>query len=124
MENRDRIATFGLLAAALAAWIGVGVIVMSRDPIAEGIWGYLGALLMGLAASLTVAPIAWLTVFASHRRMAYRGDWMRAVRRSAWVGLVVAVLVGLRVAGAFSLPIGIFVAAMAVVAEVTLSLER
>jgi hypothetical protein len=124
METRDRIFTIGLFAAALVAWIGVALLVLNRDPIADKAWGYGGALLMGLAASITVAPMAWLVVFAGHRRRAYRGDWMRALRRSGWVGLIVAILVGLRVAGAFSLPIGLFVAAMAAVAEVTLSMER
>lgn len=124
MEIRDRITTIALFAVALAAWVGVALVILSRDPIADPAWGYMGALLMGAAASLTAAPLAWLILFGYHRRIAYRGDWVRALRRSGWVGLVVAVLVGLRVAGAFSLPIGLFVAAMAIVAEVTLSMER
>ena len=68
--------------------------------------------------------IAWLVVFARHRRIAYAGDWLRAVRRGAWVGLFVAILVVLRLVDAFQLPIVLFLAAIFVVAEVTLSAER
>ena len=55
--------------------------------------GYLGALLIGLAVGLTAVPLAWLVVFARHRRIAYKGDWLRAARRGAWIGLFVTVLV-------------------------------
>jgi uncharacterized membrane protein YjjP (DUF1212 family) len=69
-------------------------------------------------------PLFWLAVFARHRRIAYRGDWTRAVRRGLWVGLVVAFLVALRVQGAFSLPIAAFVIVLVAFLELTLSVER
>ncbi len=69
-------------------------------------------------------PLAWLLVFARHRRIAYQGDWLRAARRGAWVGLFVAVLVVLRLVDAFQLPIVLFLAAIFVVANITLSAER
>jgi hypothetical protein len=49
---------------------------------------------------------------------------MRAARRGAWVGLVVAVFIVLRLQGALELPIALFILALAVVAETTLSTER
>ncbi len=57
-------------------------------------------------------------------RIAYRGDWVRAARRGAWLGLLVAVIVVLRLVDAFQLAIVLFLAAIFVVAEVTLSAER
>ena len=73
---------------------------------------------------MTLVPIAWLTVFGRHRQIAYQGDWLRAIRRSAWVGIVVAVLVVLRLQGLLELPIALFMIALVVVAEATLSAER
>ncbi len=124
MDARDRIANLGLLAAAGVVWILVAVLVSSRDPYADPMAGYIGALLMGLAVGLTAAPLAWLVVFARHRRIAYQGDWMRAARRGAWLGLFVAALIVLRLVDAFQLPIVLFLAAIFVVAEITLSAER
>lgn len=124
METRDRIANLALLAAAAVVWILVAILVTSRDPYAEPVAGYLGALLIGLGVGLTAAPLAWLVVFARHRRIAYQGDWMRAGRRGAWLGLFVAALVLLRLVDAFQLPIVLFLAAIFVVAEITLSAER
>ncbi len=124
METRDRIANVGLLAGAGAAWLVVAFIVTSFDPFKEPTWGYAGALVIGLAITLTAAPLAWLAVFARHRRIAYNGDWVRALRRGAWVGLFVAVLVVLRLVDAFQAPILLFLAGMFVVAEIVLSAER
>ena len=117
-------ANLGLLTAAGAAWIIVALLVTSRDPYRDAMAGYAGALLIGLAVGLTAVPLAWLVVFARHRRIAYAGDWLRAARRAAWIGLFVAILVVLRLVDAFQLPIVLFLAAIFVVAEVTLSAER
>jgi len=124
METRDRIVNVGLLIAALVAWILVGVLVTTRDPYADAMAGYLGAILIGLAVGITVTPLLWLFVFGRHRRIAYAGDWFRAARRGAWIGLLVAVIVILRLVGAFQVPIVLFLAAIFVVAEITLSAER
>ena len=124
METRDRIANLALLAAAVLVWVLVGVLVTSRDPYADPMAGYVGALLIGLGVGLTAAPLAWLVVFARHRRIAYQGDWMRAGRRGAWLGLLVAALIVLRLVDAFQLPIVLFLAAIFVVAEIALSAER
>jgi len=124
METRDRLGNLGLFAAAALAWILVGLIVTTRDPIEDPTAGFVGAVVMGLAIGLTVIPLFWLAVFARHARMAYRGDWLRAFRRGAWVGVVVALFVALRLQGSLQLPIALFVVAMVLVAEATLSAER
>lgn len=124
METRDRIVNLALLAAAGLAWILVALVVTTRDPYQDPMAGYLGALLIGLAAGLTAIPLAWLVVFGRHRRIAYQGAWIRAARRGAWIGLFVSVVVVLRLVDAFQLPIILFLAAIFVVAEVTLSAER
>jgi hypothetical protein len=124
MELRDRAANLGLLAAAVVAWILVAVLVTTRDPYQDPTAGYVGSLLIGLAVAISAMPLFWLVVFARHRRIAYQGDWFRAVRRGAWVGLLVAVIVVLRLVDAFQLAIVLFLAAIFVVAELTLSAER
>jgi hypothetical protein len=124
MESRDRLANLALFAAAGIVWILVGFVVTSRDPVVDPGAGFLGAALIGLAVALTTMPLFWLVVFARHRRIAYRGDWLRAVRRGAWVGIVVFVLVVLRLQGLFQLPVALFILAMVVVAEAALSAER
>ena len=124
VEARDRLANLALLAAAGVAWILVAILVTTRDPYQESMAGFVGALLFGLAAGMTAVPLAWLVVFARHRRIAYQGDWTRAARRGAWVGLFVAIVIVLRVVDAFQLPIVLFLAAVFTVAELTLSAER
>ena len=124
MEPRDRTANLACFAAAALVWVLVGFVVTTRDPSVDPSAGFVGAALIGLAVSLTLIPLLWLTTFGRHRRIAYRGDWLRAIRRSAWVGIVVAILVILRLQGLLELPIAIFIIALVVVAEATLSAER
>lgn len=124
MEARDRIGNLAIFGAAAVAWVLVGIVVTTRDPLVDQTAGYVGAALMGLAMGLTTIPLFWLAVFGRHRRVAYRGDWLRAVRRGGWVALVVALFVVLRVQGIFQIPIALFVVAMVLVAESTLSVER
>jgi hypothetical protein len=124
MEARDRTANLAFFGAAAVVWVLVGLVVTTRDPMVDRSAGFVGAALMGLAIALTLVPIVWLTVFGRHRQIAYQGDWMRAIRRSAWVGIVVAVLVVLRLQGLLELPIALFMVALVLVAEATLSAER
>ena len=124
MESRDRLINLGIFAAAAVVWLLVGLIVTTRDPVADPAAGLIGAALIGLAIGLTTIPIFWLVVFGRHRRIPYNGDWTRAARRGAWVGLVVGVLVVMRVQGVLELPIAVFIMALVVVAEATLSVER
>ncbi len=124
MERRDRLANLGFFAAAAVVWVLVGLIVTTRDPVADPGAGFIGAALIGLAMALTLVPLLWLAIFSRHRMIAYHGDWLRAMRRSAWVGIVVAVLIILRIQGLLELPIALFMIALAVIAEATLSAER
>lgn len=124
MEARDRLINLGIFGAATLVWLLVALIVTTRDPVVDPLAGYIGAALIGLAVALTATPIAWLVVFGRHRRIAYQGDWTRAVRRAGWVGLIVAIFIVLRLQGALELPISLFILALAVVAESTLSAER
>lgn len=124
MESRDRLANLGLFAAAAVVWLLVGLVVTTRDPIVDPGAGFLGAALIGLAVALTLVPLVWLTVFGRHRQIAFRGDWVRAIRRSAWVGIIVAALIVLRLQDLLELSIALFMIALALVAEATLSAER
>jgi hypothetical protein len=124
VEPRDRLANLGLFAAAAAVWLLVGFVVTTIDPHLEPGTAFLGAGMIGLALGLTAAPLFWLAAFARNRRLAYRGDWLRAGRRGGWVAILGAVFVALRLQGAFQLPIALFVLVMVVIAETTLSADR
>ena len=124
MEARDRMVNLAVFGAAFVVWVLVGLVVTTQDPIADRGAGFLGAFLMGLAIGLTMIPLFWLTAFGRHKRIAFQGDWTRAVRRGGWVGLIVMVLVVLRLQGVLELPIALFMMALVVVAESTLSAER
>jgi hypothetical protein len=124
MESRDRLTNLAVFGAAAVVWVLVGLIVTTRDPIADPVAGFIGAALIGLAVALTIIPILWLVVFGRHRRIAYQGDWTRAARRGGWVGLVVAIFIVLRLQAALELPIALFILALVAVAEATLSAER
>jgi hypothetical protein len=124
VEARDRLTNVSVFAAAGFVWLLVGLVVTTRDPLIDTGAGFLGAALIGLAIGLTAIPLFWLSAFARHRRIAYRGDWIRAVRRGAWVAIIVALLVVLRLQNLFQLPIALFIVTMVLVAEATLSVER
>jgi hypothetical protein len=94
---------------------------LTIDPLENPNAGFAGAVALGLATALTAAPMFWLVAFARHRRIAYRGDWARAMRRGAWIGVLVALFVVMRVNGIFQPQIGLFFIALALVAEITLS---
>ncbi len=124
MELRDRTMNYLFVSAAAIAWGLVFVLVTTTYPHQNPTTGLLGALLMGAACGLASVPLFWLAVFARHRRIAFRGDWVRAIRRGAWVGLAVAFLVALRLQDVLSLPIVVFVVTLVTLAEIALSAER
>jgi hypothetical protein len=124
MERNDRLANLGIFGAAAVTWILVVLIVTTRDPIADPVAGFIGAAVIGAAIGLTTIPVFWLVVFGRHRGITYRGDWMRAIRRGSWVGLVIAIFIVLRLQGALELPIALFILALVFVAEATLSVDR
>ena len=129
MYLRDRLANVTLIAAALAAWAAVALLFTTRSPFDAAGQGdapvqLAGALLLGLAVALTLWPLFWLMAFARRRRIAHRGDWIRAARRALMVGFVVVLLVVIRAFGAFSLPLAGFVVAMALFVELSLTFRR
>ncbi|MHB8460796.1 MAG: hypothetical protein ACYDAK_08330 [Candidatus Limnocylindrales bacterium] len=124
MESRDRLGNLAVFAAAAAVWVLVGIVVTTRDPRVDPATGFVGAVLIGAAIGLTTIPLFWLAVFGRHRRIAYRGDWLRASRRGGWVAIVVALFVALRLQGALQLPIALFVLTMVTLAEGWLSADR
>jgi hypothetical protein len=124
VEARDRLVNLGFFGAAAVVWALVGLVVTTRDPRVDPAAGLLGAGLIGLAFGLTCVPLFWLVVFGRHRRIAFRGDWVRAIRRGGWVAIVLAVLVELRLQQAVQIPIVLFILVMVVIAETTLSVER
>ena len=124
MEARDRLANLGFFAAAGVVWVLVALVVTTRDPRIDPGAGYVGALLIGLALGLMMVPLFWLAIFGRHRRIAYRGDWTRAIRRGGWVAIVAALFVILRLQQVFQPPIALFILLMVVVAEAILSVER
>jgi len=65
--------------------------------------------LAALAVGLLVVPFALLSEFVIRGRILYRGAWARAIRRGLLAGGVVAVVGGLRLGGALTVPVGIFV---------------
>ena len=124
MEARDRRASLALFGAAAVAWLVVTIVLLTFDPRSDPLVRYGGATLIGAAFGLTTAPLFWLATFARQRRIAFRGDWLRAGRRAGWVAGVVGVVVLLRLEDLFQPQIGLFLAALAVVAEVSLSGKR
>jgi hypothetical protein len=120
MDAQRRV-TITLLGLAALAWVVVLIVGLNVDPLADPSSGFIGAIALGVATGLTAAPLFWLISFARHRRIAYRGDWLRAARRGAWVGILVAVFVVMRINGIFQPPIGLFLVTLALVAEITLT---
>jgi len=124
VTRSDRMTNLGLFALAVAAWVGVAVVVIDFDPRANSTVLLVGAALIGTAIGLTLLPLLWLIGFAAQGRIALRGDWWRAFRRAALIGVIVALFVLLLGERALSLPLALFVVAMALLVELTLSLRR
>lgn len=73
--------------------------------------------LAAVSAGIMVVPFAFLGEVTARRRIVYRGAWWRAVRRGALVAAAIAALAGLRLGGALTVPIGLFVVALAAAVE-------
>ena len=120
MDAQRRL-TITLLGLAAAAWLLVLVVGVAVDPLADPNSGFIGAIALGVASGVTAAPLFWLISYARHHRIAYRGDWLRAGLRGAWVGILVAVFVVMRINGVLQPQIALFLIALALVAEITLT---
>lgn len=125
MSGRNRVAVIALIGAGILAGVAM-VAVAARacpsetvaQPCADAVRNRV--IVVGLASSsaaLLIAPFAFLGEVIARRRIVYRGAWVRAARRGALVGLALATLAGLRLGGALSVPIGIFVLILAGVVE-------
>ena len=124
MTPRDRRASLILIGGAAVAWLLVGWVFVNLDPRARPAAELAGALAIGAASGLTSIPLFWLASFARQRRIAYRGDWIRAVRRGGWVATLAGGFVLLRLEGLFQPQVALFLVAMAAIAEATLSTRR
>jgi hypothetical protein len=112
-----------LLGGGIVCWTAVLWLFLTRSPVDDPDAQVLGAVLLGLAFALPTASLSWLAAF-SRRGIAYQGDWLRAARRATWLGVGAALFVLLRSEGAFSVPVALFVVAMVLFVEVTLSVRR
>jgi hypothetical protein len=73
--------------------------------------------LAAIAGGLLVAPFAFLAEFATRRRIVYRGAWGRAIRRGMLVSILIGALGALRLGGALSVPVVLFLVVVAAVVE-------
>ena len=106
------------MVAALIAWLGVVIIVLTVSPVGDAGAQLLGALSLGAAVALTTWPLLW-----SMRRVS-PGSLVAAGRRAGLAGLVVSILVVLRVLDAVSVPVVLFLVVGAVLVEVAFTLRR
>lgn len=106
------------MVAALIAWFGVVIIILTVSPVGDAGAQLLGAISLGAAVALTAWPLLW-----SMRRES-PGSLVAAGRRAGLAGLVVSILVVLRVLDAVSLPVVLFLVAGAVLVEVAFTLRR
>jgi len=123
LNTADRLLNVSLFAVAVATWLGLAYIFLNHYPTESAASLLAGALLLGAAIAFTVAPLFWIGSFVRTNRIAYRGSWWRAGRRAALCGLVAALFVLMRGQDVFSVPLAIFVVAMAVLVELTLSIR-
>ena len=73
--------------------------------------------LAAVTAGLAVTAFALLAEFTVRRRIIYRGAWGRAARRGVLVAAVIAAIAGLRLGGALSVPVALFVISLAAALE-------
>jgi hypothetical protein len=125
MTARSRIAVAALMLVALLA--GVVLLAFAGNACAGDLPGRpcpnAGAnravvvVLAAITAGVAVMPFAFLAEFAVRRRIISRGTWGRAIRRGLLVGAAIAAIAGLRLGGALSVPVALFVISLAVATE-------
>ena len=125
MSGRHRLVVIALVLAAILAVVMLIAFAgracpaeTSTDPCPDAARNRVMVVaLASISAGLLVTPFAFLAEVVARRRIVYRGAWLRAARRGILVGLVVATLAGLRLGGALSVPVAMFVVILAGVAE-------
>lgn len=118
VSARDRSITLILVAAALAAWAVVAVVLATISPVGDAGAQLLGALSLGAAVALTLWPLLWSATRTTPGALATSG------RRAGLVGLVVSILVVLRALDAVVLPVVLFLFIGAVLVELAFTLRR
>jgi hypothetical protein len=125
MSGRHRVVVVGLILSAVLAGLLLVVFAANACPVETAAQPCPQAprnvvIVVGLTATtaaLAVTPFAFLGEVLARRRIIYRGAWGRATRRGVVVGLVIAALAGLRLGGALSVPVAIFIVILAGVVE-------
>ena len=121
MTGPTRIAVLGLVVLAVAVGLGLIAFASSSCPAASASDPCVEATrnraivvgLAGLAIALLVTPFAFLGEFLARRRIVFRGAWWRAARRGVLVAAAIAALAALRLGGALTVPVAIFIALLA-----------
>ena len=121
MTGPTRIAVLGLVVLAVAVGLGLIAFASSSCPAASAADPCVEATrnraivvgLAGLAIALLVTPFAFLGEFLARRRIVFRGAWWRAARRGVLVAAAIAALAALRLGGALTVPVAIFIALLA-----------
>jgi hypothetical protein len=114
-RTRLAVAALALLAVLVAAILfAFANVACSTDTTEQPCPGVVTnrVLVIGLAAmavGLLVVPFALLAEFVIRGRILYRGAWGRAIRRGLLASAAVAALAGLRLGGALTVPVAIFV---------------
>ncbi|HEX7171523.1 MAG TPA: hypothetical protein VF365_02825 [Candidatus Limnocylindria bacterium] len=125
MSGSHRVVVVALILSAVLAGLLLVAFAANACPVETELQPCPGAprnvvIVVGLAAIVAgflVTPFAFLGEVLARRRIVYRGAWGRAARRGVLVGLVIAAVAGLRLGGALSVPIAIFIIILAGVAE-------
>ena len=129
MSTRDRLDAVALLAAAVCSFALLAVYASRSCPAATeldpcsaaALHRVVVVALASVSMGLLVAPFAFVAEFAARRRIVYRGAWARAARRALLAGMLVAVLAGLRLGGALSPPVALFVLLVPIVLDTYLT---
>jgi hypothetical protein len=125
MTGRSRIAVAALVLLAVLA--AVVLVAFAGNACADDLPGrpcpeaganrVVVVVLAAITAGLAVMPFALLAEFAVRRRIIYRGAWGRAARRGLLVAAAIAAIAGLRLGGALSVPVALFVISLAAALE-------
>ena len=125
MTGPTRIAVVGLVILAVAGGAGLVAFASTSCPAATDTDACADATrnraivvgMAGLTIALLVTPFAFLGEFLARRRIVFRGAWWRAARRGVLVAAAVAALAALRLGGALTVPVAIFITLLAGVLE-------